>query len=120
MTVDDVELDIRVDATEMAPEQLSEVLEALQDVYNLGVVDVGLRSPNLFACLDCGRVVSTNSVLRHAHEYDGEPFAPRYTEGDEPLPESAVQLRDACRSEGCEANAYVPLSFEITTGAEVQ
>lgn len=107
---DHLETSLSVDVeigTDDDPEQVREVHDALID--GLEPSDVELRAPGLFACIECGTVVSTSGG---AMIVDEEPVRMHYDEEDfEKMKDDLVVLDENCRGWGCNANAFERLEF---------
>lgn len=112
MTLDDAAATLNVDVDVSAdddPNEVREVLDALVEGLGLDLTDIELSTPYLYACVDCGVIVTTDSCIRST---DDEPKSGRYdAEEFESIKDEFVALSDACPS--CGANGYKKLEFGV-------
>lgn len=93
------------------PKEVRKVLDVLVDELGIEQSDVELRAPGLFACIECGAVVSTSGG---AQIVDEEPVRMHYDEEEfENIKDELVVLDENCRGWGCNANAWEHLEFGV-------
>lgn len=112
MSLDEAAVTLNVDVeigTDDDPDEVRAVLDALVDGLGLDLTDIELSTPSLWACADCGTVVTTDSTLKVT---DDEPEVRVYPEEEfEDIKDAFVALSEPCPS--CGVNAFKEQEFGV-------